>query len=70
VLAGARQVIASAAAVQFEVALVELYQGEATIGTLFETATALGLELWSISPEFSDLGSGRVLQVNCFFVRP
>ena len=70
VLKGAPQTLARAAALQFEASLTPLYDGEATLQALVEYVTASGLELWSLLPAFTDPRSGRLLQVDCFFVRP
>ncbi|HKU15253.1 MAG TPA: FkbM family methyltransferase [Steroidobacteraceae bacterium] len=70
VLAGGPQTLAGAAALQFEASLTPLYDGEATLQTLLDQVAATGLELWSLLPAFTDLRSGRLLQVDCFFTRP
>jgi FkbM family methyltransferase len=70
VMAGAQETLRNAAALHMETSLVELYEGEAVIASLLDTAARLGFEIWSISPVFSDVRSGRLLQVDCFFVRP
>jgi FkbM family methyltransferase len=69
VLAGASECLRKACALQFEASLVPLYEGEAMLGTLLERVAAEGFELWSLIPGFTDLRSGRLLQVDCFFVR-
>jgi FkbM family methyltransferase len=69
VLDGAPETLSRAAAVQFEASLASLYQGEALFPELLERMLAAGFDLWSVSPEFTDLRTGRVLQVDCFFVR-
>jgi hypothetical protein len=48
---------------------VPLYEGEAMLSTLLERVAAEGFELWSLIPGFTDVRSGRLLQVDCFFVR-
>jgi FkbM family methyltransferase len=70
VIAGAQETLRNAAALHMETSLVELYEGEAVISPLLDTAASLGFEIWSISPVFSDVRTGRLLQVDCFFVRP
>ena len=69
VIAGAQETLRNAVALHMETSLVELYEGEAVISSLLEMAASLGLDVWNISPVFSDVSSGRLLQVDCFFVR-
>ena len=69
VLAGAVECLKKASAIQFEASLVPLYEGEATLTTLVQRVQDEGFELWNLAPGFSEVRSGRLLQVDCFFVR-
>ncbi len=69
VLDGAGSTIATAAVVQVEMSLVELYAGQALMPRIVERMTAAGLTLWLLEPGFSDRVSGRLLQCDGVFVR-
>jgi len=69
VMAGAPETLARAVALQFEASLVPLYEGEAPLSVLIERAQAAGFELWNLAPGFADTRTGRLLQVDCLFVR-
>lgn len=70
VLDGASATLATAAVVQVEMSLVELYAGQALMPRIVERMTAAGLVLWLLEPGFSDRTSGRLLQCDGVFVRP
>lgn len=70
VLDGACATLSTAAVVQVEMSLVELYAGQALMPRIVERMTAAGLVLWLLEPGFSDRTSGRLLQCDGVFVRP
>jgi FkbM family methyltransferase len=69
VLAGAVECLKKAHALQFEASLVPLYEGEASLTSLLQRVHDEGFELWNLAPGFAELRTGRLLQVDCFFVR-
>lgn len=69
VLDGATATLATAAVVQVEMSLVELYAGQALMPRIAERMAEAGLTLWLLEPGFSDRASGRLLQCDGVFVR-
>lgn len=69
VLAGATENLAGFAAVQLELSLVHLYEGQVLMPELVDRLAGLGFELWILMPEFSDRATGRTLQCDGVFVR-
>ncbi len=69
VLAGATGLLPRTAAMQLEISLVPLYEGAPTFTEMVSFVESNGFELFSIVPGFSDKQSGRLLQVDGFFVR-
>ncbi len=69
VLSGAVRMVARAAALQLELSLVPLYDGQPLILEMIDLVRGLGFELHAILPEFVDPESGRTLQVDGIFVR-
>jgi hypothetical protein len=54
---------------QLELSLVPLYQGEPLIRTMLEKVDALGYELYAVIPGFTDMKSGRLLQLDGIFIQ-
>lgn len=69
VLDGAHECLSTAVALQIEASLTQLYEGEALFSDMYERVAGLGLDLWGMTPVFTDKRMGRLLQVDCFFVR-
>lgn len=69
VLDGAAATLAAFAAVQLEMSLVPLYEGQALMPDLVGRMTELGFDLWILMPEFADPATGRTLQCDGVFVR-
>ena len=69
VLAGATQLLAHTVAVQLEMSLLPLYEGEALMSEISTLMTGNGFELWDIEPSFRDPETGRLLQVDGIFTR-
>ncbi|OLR92298.1 hypothetical protein BJP25_22455 [Actinokineospora bangkokensis] len=69
VLQGARAVLPALAAVQVELSLTPLYDGQRLMGDISDLLVAAGLELWAIEPGFCDPATGRMLQCDGVFVR-
>jgi len=70
VLAGASEVLARCRAVQLELSLVPLYEGQQLWQHFLGEFAAKGFELWALLPGFVDVESGRTLQTDAIFVRP
>lgn len=69
VLDGAAESLADFAAVQLELTLVPLYEGQALMTDLVDRMCGLGFRLWILIPEFSHPTTGRTLQCDGLFVR-
>lgn len=69
VLAGATQVLHHTLAVQLEMSLLPLYEGEALMPQMHTVMTAKGFDLWDLEPSFRDPATGRLLQVDAIFTR-
>ena len=70
VLAGATQLLAHTVAVQLEMSLLPLYEGEVLMSDISTRMTGNGFELWDIEPSFRDPATGRLLQMDAIFTRP
>jgi FkbM family methyltransferase len=69
VLAGATQLLAHTVALQLEMSLLPLYQGETLMPQMYADLTAKGFDLWDLEPSFRDPSTGRLLQVDGIFTR-
>jgi FkbM family methyltransferase len=69
VLKGSTGLLSRTVALQLELSLVPMYDGAPTFVEMVSFAEARGYELFSIVPGFRDRRSGRLLQVDGFFVR-
>lgn len=69
VLKGATGLLQSVAAIQIELSLTPLYEGAPTFVEMIDFMASTGYDLFSIVPGFRDQRSGRLLQVDGFFVR-
>ncbi len=70
VLAGAPATLAAASAVQIELSLTPLYEGQALYDAILADLTGRGFELWGIWPGFGRDSDGRLLQMDGLFARP
>lgn len=68
-LQGAATTLSRVAAVQLELSVVEVYEGQALAPELTDMMRSAGLEPWSFDPGISD-HEGRLLQYDALFVRP
>ena len=66
-LRGAAATLSGLAAVQLELSLVEVYEGQALADALTTLVQEAGFELWSLDPGISD-AQGRLLQYDAVFV--
>jgi FkbM family methyltransferase len=69
VLAGATQLLNHTLAVQLEMSLLPLYEGETLMPQMHAAMTAKGFDLWDLEPSFRDPATGRLLQVDGIFTR-
>jgi FkbM family methyltransferase len=70
VLAGATQTLTQILAIQLEMSLVPLYEGQVLMPQMQAELTAIGLDLWDLEPNFRDPATGRLLEVDAIFTRP
>jgi FkbM family methyltransferase len=70
VLHGASQILPFTRAVQLEMSLLPLYQGEVLMADMCAVMSAKGFEIWDLESSFRDLRTGRLLQVDGVFTRP
>lgn len=70
VLKGAERALERIRAVQMEMSLVQLYEGEILFDELYRIMKSKGYDLVAILPGFSDRVSGVMLQVDGIFHRP
>ena len=61
VLAGATQLLAHTLAVQLEMSLLPLYEGETLMPQMHAAMTAKGFDLWDLEPSFRDPATGRII---------
>lgn len=69
VLAGATQVLTHTAALQLEMSLLPLYEGETLMPQMHANLAEQGFDLWDLEPSFRDSATGRLLQVDGIFTR-
>ena len=69
VLAGATQLLNHILAVQLEMSLLPLYEGETLMPQMHAAMTAKGFDLWDLEPSFRDPSTGRLLQIDAIFTR-
>jgi FkbM family methyltransferase len=70
VLKGATQLLHRTMAVQLELSLTPLYEGAPTLMEMLSFMESQGYELFGFVPGFKNQASGRLLQMDGFFVRP
>jgi FkbM family methyltransferase len=69
VLSGAAQSLPKICTIQVEMALAPLYESAPTFADLFQRAVDNGYTMVGLEPGFSDMRTGRLLQVDCIFHR-
>jgi FkbM family methyltransferase len=69
VLAGAAQLLRHTLAVQLEMSLLPLYEGETLMPQMHAAMAAKGFDLWDLEPSFRDPNTGRLLQIDAIFTR-
>jgi FkbM family methyltransferase len=69
VLEGAHELLPRIAAMQVELSLIPLYEGAPTLVDMVSYIESRGFEMFNLVPGYKDLVSGRVIQVDGFFVR-
>jgi hypothetical protein len=67
VLAGARETLRQCHAVELELSLAPIYEGQLLIGEMIELMRDRGFVPTHLEPEFVDPASGELLQVNGLF---
>jgi FkbM family methyltransferase len=70
VLAGATHLLPHTIALQLEMSLLPLYEGETLMPRMCTSLTAKGFSLFDLEPSFRDSATGRLLQVDGIFTRP
>jgi FkbM family methyltransferase len=69
VLKGATALLPRTVALEVELSIVPLYEGAPGYMDMLIYFSQLGFELFGIVPEFTDQATGRLLQVDGFFIR-
>jgi FkbM family methyltransferase len=69
VLRGATQVLQNCRAVQLELSLTALYEGQELWEFFLADLTQRGFQLWTVLPGFMEVSTGRTLQMDAIFVR-
>jgi FkbM family methyltransferase len=69
VLLGAEQSFAHIEAIELELSLVELYEGQALLPEMFQLLDELGYEPAWLERGFKDASTGRLLQMDGIFIR-
>jgi FkbM family methyltransferase len=69
VLEGATETLVAVRAIECELSLASLYEGQPSMSRMVETLRELGFVLVALHPAFSDPRTGELLQLNGMFVR-
>lgn len=69
VLEGAAGLLPKIKAVQLELSLVPLYEGEPLFRDMLDKLDQLGYDLYAVVPGFTDMKNGRLLQLDGIFFR-
>jgi FkbM family methyltransferase len=70
VLAGATRLLPRTIAIQLEMSLLPLYEGETLMPQMVASLTAKGFDLFDLEASFRNPTTGRLLQVDGIFTRP
>ena len=69
VLEGATRLMPRITALQVEISLVSLYEGAPTLTQIVSHLESCGYQIFSLVPGFRDARTGRLLQMDGFFIR-
>ncbi|MDP8984379.1 MAG: FkbM family methyltransferase [Pseudomonadota bacterium] len=69
VLKGSAELLPRVAALQLELSIIPLYENSPELTEMITYASALGYELFDLVPGYRDVTSGRVYQLEGFFIR-
>jgi FkbM family methyltransferase len=69
VLSGAAHTLTRTSAVQLEMSVLPLYEGEQLVPQMSAAMKARGFDLWDLEPSFRDSDTGRLLQVDGIFTK-
>lgn len=69
VLKGSAQLLEKVIGLQLELSLVPLYDKQKLFDEIADQLKKMGFEIWSITPVFNDINTGRQLQVDVTFFR-
>jgi FkbM family methyltransferase len=69
VLNGAERTLGASSALQLEMSLLPLYQGETLMPEMQQLLRSKGFVLWDLQPGFRDPVTGRLLQVDAVFAK-
>jgi FkbM family methyltransferase len=69
VLTGATQTIDHTLALQLEMSLLPLYEGQTLMPQMIAELATKGFELWDLEPNFRDPTTGRLLEMDGVFTR-
>jgi len=69
VLSGAKALLEKAVGLQLEASLIPLYDNQKLFDEMIASLKKLGFEVWAITPLFSNVRTGRQLQVDITFFR-
>jgi FkbM family methyltransferase len=69
VLTGATQTLDLVLALQLEMSLLPLYEGETLMPQMIAELATKGFELWDLEPNFRDPATGRLLEMDGVFTR-
>ena len=70
VIDGATGLLPRITALQIELSVVELYEGAPSMTGMLQQLSETGFQLFNLTHGFKDPGSGRLLQLDGFFLRP
>lgn len=70
VLSGSRGLMPRVQGLQLEMSLVPLYDGQVIFRDILDLVSQEGFELMNIVPGFSDVTTGRLLQIDGIFFKP
>ncbi|MEJ7738074.1 MAG: FkbM family methyltransferase [Chitinophagaceae bacterium] len=69
VLKGAERVLPQISCIQLEMGLIELYEGEKLFEDILAYLKSRKFEMYTIEPEFYDISTGQLLQVDAIFYK-
>lgn len=69
VLEGASQILSKVTGIQLELSLKSLYENQPLLNESIEEMNRIGYELYAVVPVFTDMKTGRLLQMDGIFFR-